>query len=112
MLSRVYLAITKDPEHRGFVVQQGGAKTLIPLALKGTEKGRLIAGHALAKIAITTNPEIAFPGQRVRILVPGFFFSFFWRGVGSVSVITIDITPPYAVILLYSELILCYMSSE
>ena len=39
---------------------------LILLANEGTDTGRIIAAHALAKIAITQNPEIAFPGQRVR----------------------------------------------
>ena len=62
---RVFLAVVKDKEHRGLVVQQGGAKALIPLALQGTEQGKIKAAQALAKIAITTNPEIAFPGQRV-----------------------------------------------
>jgi len=61
----VFLAVVKDKELRGLVVQQGGAKSLIPLALEGTEEGKIKAAQALAKIAITTNPEIAFPGQRV-----------------------------------------------
>jgi hypothetical protein len=34
--------------------------------LDGTPIGMTKATQALAKIAITTNPEIAFPGQRVR----------------------------------------------
>lgn len=64
LLARVYLAVCNNQENRGLVVQQGGAKTLIPLANEGTETGRTIAAHALAKIAVTQNPEIAFPGQR------------------------------------------------
>ena len=40
-------------------------KALIPLALEGTETGKTRAGRALAKIAISINPELAFPGQRV-----------------------------------------------
>lgn len=40
-------------------------QALIPLANEGSEQGRTIAAHALAKISITQNPEIAFPGQRV-----------------------------------------------
>ena len=59
----------KDPDHRGLVVQQGGAKALIPLALDGnTDKGQVKAAQSLAKIGITSNPEIAFPGERVTIL--------------------------------------------
>jgi len=38
---------------------------LLPLALEGTPVAMTKATQALAKIAITTNPEIAFPGQRV-----------------------------------------------
>ena len=40
-------------------------QALIPLANENTDLGKAIASQALAKIAITTNPEIAFPGQRV-----------------------------------------------
>lgn len=40
-------------------------KALIPLALDGTDIGKTRAGRALAKIAISINPEHAFPGQRV-----------------------------------------------
>lgn len=41
-------------------------QALIPLALEGTDKGKIKASHALAKIAAVSNPEIAFPGERVR----------------------------------------------
>lgn len=40
-------------------------QALIPLALEGTEAGKVKASHALAKIASISNPEIAFPGERV-----------------------------------------------
>lgn len=41
-------------------------QALIPLALEGTDAGKVKASHALAKIAAISNPEIAFPGERVR----------------------------------------------
>jgi hypothetical protein len=41
-------------------------KALIPLALEGSEVGKAKAAQALAKITISINPELAFPGQRVR----------------------------------------------
>lgn len=41
-------------------------QALIPLAAEGNDVGKTKASQALAKIAITSNPEIAFPGQRVR----------------------------------------------
>jgi len=51
---------------------------LLLLANEGTDAGRIIASHALAKIAITQNPEIAFPGQRVCTLqCNNLFYSLF-----------------------------------
>ncbi|KAL7987053.1 hypothetical protein Chor_005972 [Crotalus horridus] len=38
---------------------------LIPLALEGTDVGKIKASHALAKIAAVSNPDIAFPGERI-----------------------------------------------
>lgn len=37
------------------------------LASQNTEKGADFAAQAVAKVAITMNPEVAFPGQRVRL---------------------------------------------
>ncbi|XP_063540914.1 protein unc-45 homolog B [Cydia strobilella] len=64
LISRVFNAICNLQELRGIVVQQGGAKVLIPMALEGTDKGKKQASQALARIGITINPEVAFPGQR------------------------------------------------
>lgn len=63
-VSRVFLALTTEVTNRGAVIQQGGAKCLVPLALDNTDKGKLIAAQALAKIGITCDPKLAFPGQR------------------------------------------------
>ncbi|KAG9489197.1 protein unc-45 homolog A isoform X2 [Eleutherodactylus coqui] len=65
LISRVFLALVQKSEDRGNVVAQGGGKALIPLALEGTEVGKTKAAQALAKITITSNPEIAFPGERI-----------------------------------------------
>ncbi|XP_054858695.1 protein unc-45 homolog A isoform X1 [Eublepharis macularius] len=65
LISRVFLALVEDPEDRGIVVAHGGGKALIPLALDGTEAGQTRAAQALARITITTAPEMAFPGERV-----------------------------------------------
>lgn len=35
------------------------------MALDGTNKGKIVAAQALSRLAITINPEVAFPGQRV-----------------------------------------------
>nr|CAI5817255.1 unnamed protein product [Callosobruchus analis] len=64
LISRVFNALCAQQELRGTVVAQGGVKVLISLALKGTEKGKRQAAQALARIGITMNPEVAFPGQR------------------------------------------------
>ena len=38
---------------RGLVVQQGGSKVLVQMALEGTDKGMRTAAQALSRIAIT-----------------------------------------------------------
>ncbi|CAF1249948.1 unnamed protein product [Rotaria sp. Silwood1] len=66
---RIFLGLCENEKYRGSIVAAGGAKALLPLALEGTSIGMTKATQALAKIAITTNPEIAFPGQRMLELV-------------------------------------------
>lgn len=46
-------------------------QALIPLSLEGTEVGQTKAAQALAKITITSNPEMAFPGERVSVTAVG-----------------------------------------
>ncbi|KAE8752791.1 hypothetical protein FOCC_FOCC000529 [Frankliniella occidentalis] len=71
LIARIFNAICSQQELRGLVVQQGGAKALLPMALEGTEKGIRQAAQALARIGITMNPEVAFPGQRnVEVIRP------------------------------------------
>ncbi len=82
LIARVLNAVCKHADLRGLVVQQGGTKVLASIALDGTEKGMRHAAQALARIGITQDPSIAFPGQRVRIryilvnslFLTGFFF--------------------------------------
>jgi len=64
LIARVLNAVCKFKDLRGFVVQQGGAKALCALALEGTEKGKKHAAQGLARIGITQDPAIAFPGNR------------------------------------------------
>uniref|UniRef100_A0A1B0CL64 Putative myosin assembly protein/sexual cycle protein n=1 Tax=Lutzomyia longipalpis TaxID=7200 RepID=A0A1B0CL64_LUTLO len=64
LIARVFNAMCGQQEVRGKVVQHGGAKVLLPLALQGTAKGKRQAAQALSRIGITINPEVAFPGQR------------------------------------------------
>uniref|UniRef100_A0A673MI45 UNC-45/Cro1/She4 central domain-containing protein n=1 Tax=Sinocyclocheilus rhinocerous TaxID=307959 RepID=A0A673MI45_9TELE len=41
------------------------SRALLPLVSESTDRGKIKAAQALAKITITSNPEIAFPGERV-----------------------------------------------
>ncbi|XP_046839151.1 protein unc-45 homolog A-like isoform X2 [Xenia sp. Carnegie-2017] len=72
MIARVFHGIATVQEYRGLIVQQGGARALLPLTTVNTERGKDIASHALAKVAITMNPEFAFPGQKSFELVRPF----------------------------------------
>lgn len=63
-VSRVFLALVTDAANRGTVIQQGGVKCLLFLTSDNTDKGKLIAAQALAKIGITNDPRLAFAGQR------------------------------------------------
>lgn len=70
LIARVFNAICEHKEHRGRVVSTGGVKALLSLALdSNTEKGKLNASHALARIGITMDPDVAFPGQRAAEVV-------------------------------------------
>jgi len=64
LIARVLNAFCKHADLRGLVVQQGGSKALVPLALECTEKGENEAAQGLARIGISQDPTIAFPGQR------------------------------------------------
>ena len=64
-ISRIFLALVEPQNNRGCVVQQGGGKSLILLAKSNSKVGRDKATQAIAKILITTNPQLAFPGERL-----------------------------------------------
>ena len=67
LLAGIYLVFCEEVANRGAIVAAGGGKALIPMALEGTETGKTKASQALAKLAISINPALAFPGQRVII---------------------------------------------
>uniref|UniRef100_T1KZA5 UNC-45/Cro1/She4 central domain-containing protein n=1 Tax=Tetranychus urticae TaxID=32264 RepID=T1KZA5_TETUR len=65
MISRIFNAICEQPDLRGKVVQQGGVKALLSLfTSSNTERGKIIAAQALARIGISMDPRVSFPGQR------------------------------------------------
>jgi len=59
------------PEYRGKILKEGGLKVLLSMCENASNKGQEAAAHALAKIAITTNPHIAFKnGMEYNIIPP------------------------------------------
>lgn len=72
MIARVFNAIVDNVPYRGKIVAEGGVKALLPLCLDATEKGINLASQALAKIAITSDPRLAFSGQRCMEVVRPF----------------------------------------
>ena len=64
LIARVMNALCSLTELRGKVVQDGGAKAMLPLCFEGTAKGKRQAAQSLSRIGISINPEVAFPGQR------------------------------------------------
>ncbi|EFN75678.1 protein unc-45 homolog B [Harpegnathos saltator] len=72
LIARVFNALCSQQDVRGIIVQQGAMKVLLPLALDGTDKGKKQASQALARLGITINPEVAFPGQRIMEVVRPF----------------------------------------
>lgn len=50
-------------------------QALLPLALEGTDVGQTKSAQALAKLTITSNPEMTFPGERVCVLFLGWMGS-------------------------------------
>lgn len=70
--SQVFLNIVTPTSLRGAIVQQGGAKCLLQMvgAHQSEQQEYIkIASQALAKLAITMDPRIAFPGAAAHNLV-------------------------------------------
>lgn len=71
MISRAFNAICEHSNLCGYVVREGGVRVLINLSTENTNPGKLFAAQALARIAITNNPDLVFPGQRsVEVIGP------------------------------------------
>ena len=63
-MASILLNLAVDQANRGAMMQQGAAKVLLPLANEGTKNGMNIAAQALAKMAITIDPALAFKARR------------------------------------------------
>ena len=65
LITRILLTAAEDKDNRGLMVAHGGGKTLLNLARKtNTDKGLVLASQGVARLAITMNPIISFPGQK------------------------------------------------
>lgn len=56
--------LVRSKHYRPFALNHS-RQVLIPLALENTIAGKALASQCLAKLAITMNPEVVYPGQRV-----------------------------------------------
>ena len=56
LIARVLNVVAENKDHRGAMVQQGGVKCLLKLALDGTEKGaKFLSGEKLSMVLIFLN---------------------------------------------------------
>jgi protein unc-45 len=69
LVSEVFKSIATSPKLRGLLVQAGSCKSLLAMTAKNTEKGCVAASHALSKIAISSDPNLAFRGEMAFELV-------------------------------------------
>jgi len=64
LIARILNAVCEKETHRGAIVAQGGARELLVIYNKTTDKGKVLAAQCIARIGITSPPSVAFPGQR------------------------------------------------
>ncbi|XP_071637435.1 protein unc-45 homolog B-like [Temnothorax longispinosus] len=69
LIARVFNAICSQHDLRKIVIQESGTEALLSLALNGTDTGMIYATRTLAYLALTTSPEVAFPGQIIMEVV-------------------------------------------
>ena len=66
LITRLVHKAAEDQSLRGTIVSQGGGKILIDLfrSKENTNLGKLLSAQGVARLAITLDPVLAFPGQR------------------------------------------------
>ncbi|KAL5106058.1 hypothetical protein TcWFU_001538 [Taenia crassiceps] len=65
VVSRIYLSCSECVDRRGLLVSAGAGKALLNLSLEdNTDEGKHGASQALAKLTITADPRLTFPGER------------------------------------------------
>ncbi|KAI8148491.1 armadillo-type protein [Fennellomyces sp. T-0311] len=70
--AQTYLNLVTPQATRGKLLQQGIVKGLLPLALQKNTEYQLASAQALAKLAITSDPRLAFGAQTSHELVTPF----------------------------------------
>jgi len=73
LIATIFKHLSTDPRLRGMIVQQGAIPVLLSIALSSDVglEGKLSAAHALAKIAVTTDPNVAFvPPRAANMITP------------------------------------------
>ncbi|KAJ3226753.1 hypothetical protein HK099_004171 [Clydaea vesicula] len=71
IVAQIFLNLTTNKANRGLVVQQGGVRTLLNLSKECSSEFIPIAAQSLAKIVITTDPNVAFKGElKIELIKP------------------------------------------
>ena len=71
VFAKIALAISTDQTNRGSMIQSGYIRKLLAISKSKNEDAVLVASQTLAKIAITSDPTLAFKGElSVEVLRP------------------------------------------
>ncbi|KAI8900555.1 armadillo-type protein [Globomyces pollinis-pini] len=72
-IATTYLSIATEQKHRGALIQAGACRQLLKFTTSSTPAGIIAATQALAKVAITTDPNLAFKGEMASELIRPLF---------------------------------------
>ncbi|KAF8383598.1 hypothetical protein PRIPAC_72740 [Pristionchus pacificus] len=64
LIARAMLAFSECEDLRGKIIAEGGTPLLLHLTKNATGEGKIKAAHAIARLGMKADPDIAFPGQR------------------------------------------------
>ncbi|GMT34769.1 hypothetical protein PFISCL1PPCAC_26066, partial [Pristionchus fissidentatus] len=64
LIARAMLAFAEFEDIRGKIIAEGGTPLLLHLTKNATGEGKIKAAHAIARLGMKADPDIAFPGQR------------------------------------------------
>ncbi|GMR33986.1 hypothetical protein PMAYCL1PPCAC_04181 [Pristionchus mayeri] len=64
LIARAMLAFADCEDLRGKIIAEGGTPLLLHLTKEASGEGKIKAAHAIARLGMKADPDIAFPGQR------------------------------------------------